>query len=52
MWKILQDYIDYKNYIRPKRGFNNEIITELLKKTENFSEDEKFFVLLKEEMKV
>ena len=28
---------DYKNYIRPRRGFNNEIISELLKKTENFS---------------
>ena len=46
MWKILQDYIDYKNYIGPKRGFNNEIISELLKKTENFSENEKFFVFL------
>lgn len=33
---------DYKNYIRPKRGFNNEIISELLKKTENVSENEKF----------
>ena len=43
---------DYKNYIRLRRGFNNEIISELLKKTENFFESEKFFVLLMDEMKV
>lgn len=43
---------DYKNYIRPKRGFNNEIISELLKKTENFSENEKLFVVLMDKMKV
>lgn len=37
---------DYKNYIRPQRGFNPEIIAELLKKVEDFSDIEKFVVLL------
>ena len=32
---------DYKNYIRPKRGFNNEVVDELNKKTELFSESER-----------
>lgn len=43
---------DYKNYIRPKRGFNKEIIAELVKKVEHFSEAEKFVVLLLDEMKI
>ena len=43
----------YKNYIRPKRRFNNEIISELLKKNWFFFFlNEKFFVLLMDEMKV
>ena len=43
---------DYKNYIRPQRGFNKDIILELLKKVENFSENEKYFVILMDEMKI
>ena len=43
---------DYRNYIRPKRGFNNEIIDELIKKTADFSDGEKNVVLLLDEMKI
>ena len=34
---------DYKNQIRPEQGVNNYTISELLKKTKRFSENEKFF---------
>ena len=43
---------DYRNFIRPKRGFNADIITELTKKTANFSNEEKFVVISFDEMKV
>ena len=43
---------DYKNYIRPTSGFNNEIIAELTRTVENFSEQEKYCVLLMDEMKL
>ena len=43
---------DYRNYIRPKRGFNHEIIDELIQKTSNFSDAEKHVVLLLDEMKI
>ena len=43
---------DYKNYITPQRGFNKEIILELIKKNENFSDIEKFVILLMDEMKI
>ena len=43
---------DYKNYIRPERGFNKNIINELKNKTKNFSDNEKFFVILMDEMKI
>ena len=43
---------DYRNYIRPKRGFNNEIIDELIRKTADFSDAEKHIVLLLDEMKI
>ena len=36
---------DCKNYIRPKRGFNNEIISELLKKVTNFCDSENVLFL-------
>ena len=42
---------DYKNYIHPT-GFNNEIIAELTRTVENFSEQEKYCVLLMDEMKI
>ena len=42
----------YKNYIRPKQGFNKEIITELCEKVKDFSEAEKNIVILMDEMKI
>ena len=43
---------DYKNYIHPHRGFNPSIIQELKNKVKQFSEIEKFVVLLFDEMKI
>ena len=43
---------DYKNYIRSKRGFNNEVVDELNKKTELFSESERYVTILFDEMKI
>ena len=43
---------DYKNYIRPKRGFSSEVIDELAKKTELFSAPERFVTILFDEMKI
>jgi len=43
---------DYKNYIRPERGFNSCIIKELIRKTADFSEAEKYVVMLFDEMKI
>ena len=43
---------DYKNYIRPKQGFNKCIVFELKKILQNFSIIEKFVILLMDEMKI
>ena len=43
---------DYRNYICPKRGFNPEVVQELWKKTTDFTDIERFAVLLFDEMKV
>ena len=43
---------DYKNYIRLERGFNKNVINELKNKIKIFSDDEKFFVILMDEMKI
>ena len=43
---------DYKNYIKPQRGFNQEIIQELRPKIKYFSEQEKIVVILMDEMKI
>ena len=43
---------EYKNYIRPTSGFNNEIIAELTRTVENLSEQENYCVLLMDEMKI
>ena len=43
---------DYKNYIHPTSGFNIEIIAELTRTVKNFSEQEKYCVLLMGEMKI
>ena len=42
---------DYKNYIRLERGFNKSIINELKNKIKIFLDNEKFFVILMDEMK-
>ena len=42
---------DYRNYIHPKRGFNYQIVNELRGKKE-FSELERYIVLLFDEMKI
>ena len=43
---------DYKNYIRPTRGFNPAVIKDLKQKTENFSSTERFVTILFDEMKI
>ena len=43
---------DYKNYIRPQRAFNKNIVNELLEEVEHFSDNENFFVILMDEMKI
>ena len=43
---------DYINYIRPKSGFNNEVVDELTKKTELFPESERYATILFDEMKI
>ena len=42
---------DYKNYIRPQRGFNPDIIKELADKTSNFSDQERYVTILIDEIK-
>ena len=43
---------DYKNYIRPERGFNHYVVKELAEKTKSFMAIERFIVLVFDEMKV
>ena len=43
---------DYKNYIRPKRGFNHYVVKELAEKTKSFMAIERYIVLVFDEMKV
>ena len=43
---------DYKNYIRPRRGFNPDVINDLSKKTKEFSPAERFVTILFDEMKI
>ena len=43
---------DYKNYIRPTRGFNPAVISELSKKTADFKPHERFVSILFDEMKI
>ena len=43
---------DYKNYIRPTRGFNPDVITDLAKKNKNFMPHERFVTILIDEMKI
>ena len=43
---------DYKNYIRPTREFNPDIVNELAKKIALFSEIERYVTILIDEMKI
>ena len=44
---------DYRNYIKPTRGFNPDVIKDLKKqKTEDFSEQERYVTILIDEMKI
>ena len=44
---------DYRNYIKPTRGFNPAVIKDLKKqKTEDFSEQERYVTILINEMKI
>ena len=43
---------DYKSYIHPKQGFNHEKIHELKNKIKDFSNIERFMMILFDEMKI
>ena len=43
---------DYKNYIRPRRGFNPDIINDLCEKTKECSPAETFKTILFDEIKI
>ena len=43
---------DHKNYIKPQRGFNQKIIQELRSKIKDSSEQQKFVVILMDEIKI
>ena len=43
---------DYRNYIRPQRGFNGQLIKELTRQTSEFSSLERYIVLSFDEMKI
>ena len=43
---------DYKDYIKPERGLNQNIMHELRHEVKHFSDKEKFAVLLIDEMKI
>ena len=43
---------DYKNYIRPKRGFDPDVLNDLSKKTKPFSRAERYVTIIFDEMKI
>ena len=43
---------DYRNYIRPTRGFNLKVICDLQEKIKDFSEQERYVTILLDEMKI
>ena len=43
---------DYKNYLKPQRGFNQEIIQELCSRIKYFAEQDQFVVTLIDEIKI
>ena len=44
--------MDYKNYIRPKLGFNKDVISQLKNIVSDFSNIERYLILLMDEMKI
>ena len=44
--------MDYKNAIRPKVGFNPEVIEELQKKAENLTSHQRYVTIAFDEMKI
>ena len=47
----LRTFGDYRNFIKPKRGFNPYVIKDLKQKTEDFSEQEGYVTIIIDEMK-
>ena len=43
---------DYRNYFKPTRGFNPDVVKNLKQKTEDFSEQEKYVTILIIKMKI
>ena len=43
---------NYKNWVRPKPGFNEEVILELIRKSDKFFDVERYVVILFDEMKI
>ena len=43
---------DYKNYIRPKHGFNGPVVNELKEMVQEFSDQERYVTIVVDEMKV
>ena len=43
---------DYRNYVKPKPGFNNQVILELKKMTSDYTYLQRYVVLLIDEMKI
>jgi hypothetical protein len=43
---------DYRNYIKPQRGFNSQYVQELAKLVSNFSALERYIILSFDEMKI
>ena len=43
---------DYRNYIRPTRGFNPKVVRDLKEKTKEFSEQKRYVTILLDEIKI
>ena len=48
----LRTLCDYKNYIKPTKAFNPDVINDLIKKTASFSETERHVTILLDEMRI
>ena len=43
---------DYRNFVKPKPGYNKDVITELVELTKSYSDIQRYVVLLFDEMKI